>query len=162
MAAARFQRWSWISEITATRIGPFYAALSAQGHARRDSAESAEKWVQLNCADSGCTIRGSGKTSAKRTMSKRLRREKPRPNSISNCRPCQYRVVSPNPPPAPRYRARAGPTHASRPTKRLALERPRWPCRFVWPIFVFVTGADSSNSKRSASPPVDSDRLRYN
>src|ERR1035441_9500408 len=44
-----------------------------------------EKWVQLNCAANGCTIRGSGKTSAKRTILKRLRREKPRPNSASNC-----------------------------------------------------------------------------
>src|ERR1022692_4097993 len=35
-----------------------------------------EKWVQLNCAANGCTIRGSG--SAKRTILKRLRREKPR------------------------------------------------------------------------------------
>src|ERR1022692_1417117 len=37
-----------------------------------------EKWVQLNCAANGCTILGSGKTSAKRTILKRLRREKPR------------------------------------------------------------------------------------
>src|ERR1019366_3220278 len=44
-----------------------------------------EKWAQLNCSANGCTIRGSGKTSAKRTILKRLRREKPRPNSASNC-----------------------------------------------------------------------------
>src|ERR1039457_3480902 len=37
-----------------------------------------EKWVQLNCAANGCTILGSGKTSAKRTILKRLCREKPR------------------------------------------------------------------------------------
>src|ERR1017187_9095782 len=54
-----------------------------------------EKWVQLNCAASGCTIRGSGKTSAKRTMLKRLRREKPRPNSIVNCVPSADTICSP-------------------------------------------------------------------
>ena len=42
------------------------------------------KWLQLNCLDSVETMWRSGKTSAKRSMRKRLGREKPSPNSSVN------------------------------------------------------------------------------